>query len=1643
MSTGRKHWRSTSHETIQRTRGAHRLNRWFWTVLVALLTGAFLWIVIVGMQSEPQLPTRLVIFSVDRYEHEFLPEVPYASATRQAFEQVRAAWASNAANTLSVQFGREAHKKSFDHLDEFDPQKHGSLIAYIRLYGFDHQSAPYLAPSDFKLDASDWLPLKAGVLQHFQQCLNRPDQPERGAQDGPRANVCLVVIDYGQLSFDPRLGVMENDFAGCVERLLQQEIPETNLFVLLSHGRGERSEISHHRQDAVFGAAVAEALSNPAACQSDTQSEELSILELYQHVVRRCRSETGNAQTPVLLRGGQGAVSDRNGDVVSMAPPPPLLSGIRWDPEQPETTNENAPQQAPAANGQAARLLRRPASTDRRRLTDTLRNAHPQTIATLSPSGPFPARWLWFRDQHTPDQPFADHMPENLVAQNPTTINEPPAAAGGAAVQTESKTPSGESPSSNGGQPERVPVETDAASPSASQNPPTPIPAEQKSSSPPDADEQSLDPVVASLRRIWERYDRIVRREAGIDYSPIDFSPLAWRNLSDRLCRTEFHLWNTRRPSEESAAATAPGLLRDLQELEDGLERIERVLRGEEVSTSLGRNDPADIVVNDWQEFRRGNKESLDAEFAKRPFNDLNPATPDYRDAWRRCNDVQFQIPEYVRLSAGSGSNIAEDVDEIIQLADSIRGRLQDAVRSPENDRPAELAALVRRLREQSDRLRGRIDRAAFDLDQNLDGGARGIGPLDRHRAAALLSTTRLDGPRRVSLVKSLMDARGKAARRPGERISQDSASVKKLVAHMLHIDAVNDDSSPLLARASQFESEFVTAFFVDVRDMDEWVKKVQSRRFPGLRLPDPLRIQSLAVSFDETGVRLFDSSGRPTSAEVGTTIQDQADEVWLSFDPSRIQVFRNERAILPDERFLPEAGEKLTIRAVGGEAATSDVLSTRLTVHVTGPNGASATDELTVQLPIREGVVLRTQRTNPAAPHPVERLIPLYPNRKTDVAFGLSNLAPRPMDVVVRLFAIDDSLTPQERSQLQDRIRQALAEADLAAQQRLLKTENLLAIAAVHLDSQQQNVAVAFTKPAAAAPAEPTGPDGKPVAAGPNEVSPAAETAAAPDVSNGLLFVIHETSQPPDGRLPLSAVVEILPFSHWHPKDYIRPQPKTSSDRVEFGFESTLPVPSPVTLVVRPERDAAGALIQRGGRFDDEKGRSVFAVVDDPRSVTLFELTVDGYPRAFTYGLQSSSTPDTALALVDLTGQSGDGEHVRLLSVQATTAAGAELRYVGVPGGSTWVSEVDGVSSLAPTAVFPGPIDELQIALELDAPHLRFTESQRLEIRLQDRNVAEPLKSQVWDLHSEYPDRQQTVTLSPIAPGMPLQFECRVGDWTHRMLNLSGLKNLSLDLQAELILRAGSRSTQAADRRQIIIDSEPPKLNVGPASPIREDRTGEYIVTVDDLSGASQVSVSVLDSTATPRTDRPLVGQFLSRDPESRDRQGVRETWSVSINPAELKLTPGEYLLQVEAVDRVGLTTRSRPQSLLIQKLPPAVAQTPPEKDGKEDPQPAPPTKGTIKGVVVKNRRELRRARVDVEIVGLGKEFSKRISADGTFEFKDVPLGTYVLKAQGTFGNQAVAGEVPSVVPVAPGEKEQKVTISVEPPAPAKTDAK
>jgi hypothetical protein len=192
-----------------------------------------------------------------------------------------------------------------DRMNERLSGRNDVVILYVSAHGFTQDGDAWLLASG----ADPHSPLGgryrlASLLAQLREC---------------QAETKILLLDAGRLEYDPLRGLVENDFP---TRLVEQveQLGDPNLWVLVSHGDGERSHLSPSWRRSIFGNYVATGLSG-AADENEDQVVDVAELTKYVHtnVSGFVRQTTGGSaqQTPQIAWGG-GSL-DQSGSPVLLA----------------------------------------------------------------------------------------------------------------------------------------------------------------------------------------------------------------------------------------------------------------------------------------------------------------------------------------------------------------------------------------------------------------------------------------------------------------------------------------------------------------------------------------------------------------------------------------------------------------------------------------------------------------------------------------------------------------------------------------------------------------------------------------------------------------------------------------------------------------------------------------------------------------------------------------------------------------------------------------------------------------------------------------------------------------------------------------------------------------------------------------------------------------------------------------------------------------------------------------------------------------------------------------------------------------------------------------------------------------------------
>ena len=199
-----------------------------------------------------------------------------------------------------------------------------------------------------------------------------PTDPVRGRVpfkkfcDSLRASTAgtkLLCLDAGQLSADPRSGMILNNFGERLQKAVE-DTADPHLWVLVSHAAGQRSQAAEGRTPTVFLDAVARGLQREADQNGDRR---ISLVELVSFVQRetaeyaRGENLAPETQTPWLIRGaGAWTESDLNVALAPVARRPSQKPSAAAPPEATPHPTAKQEASAPATKDGAASTATRP-----------------------------------------------------------------------------------------------------------------------------------------------------------------------------------------------------------------------------------------------------------------------------------------------------------------------------------------------------------------------------------------------------------------------------------------------------------------------------------------------------------------------------------------------------------------------------------------------------------------------------------------------------------------------------------------------------------------------------------------------------------------------------------------------------------------------------------------------------------------------------------------------------------------------------------------------------------------------------------------------------------------------------------------------------------------------------------------------------------------------------------------------------------------------------------------------------------------------------------------------------------------------------------------------------------------------------------
>jgi hypothetical protein len=270
--------------------------RWLFTALVLVLIAAFAVIVYPILRRERHL-VAIAIWATDQLAVEPLP---YAREDVDALSGV-----PDVKFLGSLGLQDEASFGSLgNQLRDIVGRRDDLLALYLAAHGLTEGDQAFIVCSDFLRTPEGG---RFPVRDLFEQLAECP------------AKLKLLILDAGRLGYEPRLGMVANEFPRLVERELAA-MPEQELWVLLSAGPLQRTAVAHPRRQTLFGHSVADALRG--AADREPQDRYVTLYEAFAHVHNECTrwfgADSPARHTPLLMKAGRGVVQpsrdDQGGD---------------------------------------------------------------------------------------------------------------------------------------------------------------------------------------------------------------------------------------------------------------------------------------------------------------------------------------------------------------------------------------------------------------------------------------------------------------------------------------------------------------------------------------------------------------------------------------------------------------------------------------------------------------------------------------------------------------------------------------------------------------------------------------------------------------------------------------------------------------------------------------------------------------------------------------------------------------------------------------------------------------------------------------------------------------------------------------------------------------------------------------------------------------------------------------------------------------------------------------------------------------------------------------------------------------------------------------------------------------------------------
>ncbi|MCY2964610.1 MAG: hypothetical protein NT069_13415, partial [Planctomycetota bacterium] len=372
--------------------------------------------------------------------------------------------------------------------------------------------------------------------------------------------------------------------------------------------------------------------------------------------------------------------------------------------------------------------------------------------------------------------------------------------------------------------------------------------------------------------------------------------------------------------------------------------------------------------------------------------------------------------------------------------------------------------------------------------------------------------------------------------------------------------------------------------------------------------------------------------------------------------------------------------------------------------------------------------------------------------------------------------------------------------------------------------------------------------------------------------------------------------------------------------------------------------------------------------------------IAVDGFPRAFLFQISASQTPGEV-----------EEETARLAVRILDPLDGAELRC---------------------------PLDSVKARVEIDAPPGGMPELGGFwEIGI-DRDRDRELEE---DLRLRFPtDRRIRTYVSGFTDDGRVVLDARAGDFTVS-LPLTGLCNERPQLIAHAVLP--DRETWSSPV-ELVLDGEGPRIKRVVVGLSQRTIVGPELEITTQATDGEQTGVARVEVAF----DMAGTGEFVKEPPPVAAARGEDGRWKASLPTAELK--PGQYVVLLRAIDRVGNAGPISRQPLLLETQADldrdraaqrTILRGRVEYFGTPVPEvdvvliPIPEAAAGTAAASDSTKGGATAGKSGAGSAGVGEPgrgpvkgpLSAQTDAEGRFLIKQVPFGKYTMKANGVFRNK------------------------------------